>query len=199
MRGLSSGAQGYATSAASGSTVVKLTQVTGIFMQGEQIIFNEDPEISRSIETVRTYVIQDIKSVYQDASVLTGYSSDFVADTVLQRKTPTGFSITDKIDINASGIATCPGGNFTGIKTDTIVRYQLPNETVERFNRVTEVLSDGSISLAAVTSITGICNGALPTAQNTTTTFAFGVTNIKVEDSKGLFAKIGNTNISDVD
>ena len=38
-------------------------------------------------------------------------------------------------------------GNFTGIKTDTIVRYQLPNETTERFNRVTEVLSDGSISL----------------------------------------------------
>ena len=35
----------------------------------------------------------------------------------------------------------------------------------ERFNRVTEVLSDGSISLAAVASITGICNGALPTAQ----------------------------------
>ena len=199
VRGLSSGAQGYTTASGGGSDIVKITQVTGTFMQGEQIIFNEDPEISRSIKTVRTFGIQDIKSVYQDASSLTGYAADFVADTVLQRKTPTGFSITDKIDINASGIATCPGGNFTGIKTDTIVRYQLPNETVERFNRVTEVLSDGSISLAAVASITGICNGALPTAQNTTTTFAFGVTNIKVEDNKGLFAKIGNTNISDVD
>ena len=199
VRGLSSGAQGYTTAAGGGSDIIKITQVTGTFMQGEQIIFNEDPEISRSIKTVRTFGIQDIKSVYQDASALTGYPVDFVADTVLQRKTPTGFSITDKIDINASGIATCPGGNFTGIKTDTIVRYQLPNETVERFNRVTEVLSDGSISLAAVSSITGICNGALPTAQNTTTTFAFGVTNIKVEDTKGLFAKIGNSNISDVD
>ena len=90
---------------------------------------------------------------------MTGYASDFVADTVLQRKIASGFSITDKIDINASGIATCPGGNFTGIKTDTIVRYQLPNETVERFNRVTEVLSDGSISLAAVASVTGAATG----------------------------------------
>ena len=32
--------------------LLKITQVTGTFMQGEQIIFNEDPEISRSIKTV---------------------------------------------------------------------------------------------------------------------------------------------------
>ena len=74
------------------------------------------------------------------------YASDFVADTVLQSKVPTGFSITDKINIGVSGIATCAGKSFTGIKTDTIIRYQLPNESTERFNRVTEVLSDGSIS-----------------------------------------------------
>ena len=38
----------------------------------------------------------------------------------------------------------------------------------------------------------------MPTAQNTTTTFAFGVTNIKVEDTKGLFAKMV-TKYTDVD
>ena len=198
VRGLSSGAHGYTTASGSNSDVIKITQVTGTFMQGEQIIINEDPEVSRSIKTVRTFGIQDVKSVYQQTSALTGHTVDFVADTVLQRKVPTGFSITDKININAAGIATCAGGNFTGIKTDTIVRYQLPNEETERFNRVTEVLSDGSISLAAVASISGICNGALPGTTNTTTTFAFGVPNIKVEDNKGLFAKIGDTNISDV-
>ena len=100
---------------------------------------------------------------------MTGYSSDFVADTVLQRTTPTGFSITDKIDINASGIATCPGGNFTGIKTDTIVRYQLPNETVERFNRVTEVLYISKESpiihcLKEVLKLHEFCHGRLQTS-----------------------------------
>ena len=199
VRGLSSGAHGYTTSSGSNSNVIKVTDVTGTFMAGEQIIINEDPEVSRSIETVRTFGIQDIKSVFQQTSVLTGHTVDFVADTVLQRKIPTGFNITDKININASGIATCAGGVFTGIKTDTIVRYQLPDEETERFNRVTEVLSDGSISLAAVASITGICNGALPGTSNTTTTFAFGVPNIKTQDNKGLFAKLGNANVSDVD
>ena len=121
VRGLSSGATGYATAAGGASAVIKLTQVTGVFVAGEQIIINEDSEIPRSIRTVRTFGIQDIKSVYQDASAASGYSSDFVADTVLQRKVPTGFSIVDKLNIGVTGIATCPGRSFTGIKTDTII------------------------------------------------------------------------------
>ena len=86
VRGLSSGATGYAIAEGGASAVVKLTQVTGVFVAGEQIIINEDPEIPRSIRTVRTFGIQDIKSVYQDASAVSGYASDFVADTVLQSK-----------------------------------------------------------------------------------------------------------------
>ena len=66
-----------------------------------------------------------------------------------------------------------------------MVRYQLPNESVERFNRVTQVLPDGSIQLSTCPNVTGVCNGALPTAQNTTTTFAFGVPHIKLNDSNG--------------
>ena len=131
VRGLSSGATGYATAAGGASAVVKLTQVTGVFVQGEQIIINEDPELSRSIQTVRTFGIQDVKSVYQDASSISGYASDFVADTVLQRRVPTGFSIVDKLNIGVTGVATCAGRSFTGIKTDTIIRYQLPDEATE--------------------------------------------------------------------
>ena len=199
VRGLSSGATGYATAAGGGSTVVKLTQVTGVFVQGEQIIINEDPEISRSIQTVRTFGIQDVKSVYQDASSVSGYASDFVADTVLQSRIPTGFSIVDKLNIGVTGVATCAGRSFTGIKTDTIIRYQLPDEATERFNRVTSVSTDGlSITVGSVASIAGVCNGAVPTTL-TTTTFAFGVPNINLNENKGLYAELGNKNVSDID
>ena len=54
-------------------------------------------------------------------------------------KVPTGFSIVDKLNIGATGVATCAGRSFTGIKTDTVIRYQLPDESTERFNRVTSV------------------------------------------------------------
>ena len=60
VRGLSSGATGFAIASGSASAVVKLTQVTGVFVAGEQIIINEDPEIPRSIRTVRTFGRQDI-------------------------------------------------------------------------------------------------------------------------------------------
>ena len=198
IRGLSSGATGYAIAEGGASAVIKLTQVTGVFVAGEQIIINEDPEIPRSIRTVRTFGIQDIKSVYQDASAVSGYASDFVADTVLQRKVPTGFSIVDKLNIGATGVATCAGRSFTGIKTDTVVRYQLPDESVERFNRVTSVSTDGlSITLGAVNNVTGVCNGAVPSTL-TTTTFAFGVPNINLNENKGLYAELGNRNVSDI-
>jgi len=199
VRGLSSGATGYATAAGGASAVIKLTQVTGVFVAGEQIIINEDSEIPRSIRTVRTFGIQDIKSVYQDASSVSGYVSDFVADTVLQRKVPTGFSIVDKLNIGVTGVATCAGRSFTGIKTDTIIRYQLPDEATERFNRVTSVATDGlSLTLGAVNNVTGVCNGTVPTTL-TTTTFAFGVPNISLNENKGLYAELGNKNVSDID
>ena len=200
VRGVSSGATGYAIAAGGGSAIVKLTQVTGTFVAGEQIIINEDTEISRSIKTVRTFGIQDIKSVYQDTSSVSGYAADFVADTVLQSRVPTGFSITDNLNINAAGIATCAGRSFTGIKTDTIVRYQLTGETTERFNRVISVDTTGLfIELAAVTSITGVCNGALPSGASVSPTFSFGVTNINLNENKGLYAELGNRNVSDID
>ena len=124
---------------------------------------------------------------------MSGYAADFVADTVLQRKIPTGFSITDTLNINAAGIATCAGKSFAGIKTDTIVRYQLPDEATERFNRIGIVDSTGlSITLEPIASVTGICNGALPTGATKSTTFSFGVTNINLNDNKGLDAELGN-------
>ena len=118
-------------------------------------------------------------------------------------KVPTGFSITDNLNIglNAAGvgIATCAGRSFTGIKTDTIIKYQLPNEVTERFNRVTSVASDGlSLTLAAVNNVTGVCNGALPTS-SVAPTFKFGVPNINLNENKGLYAELGNKNVSDID
>ena len=106
---------------------------------------------------------------------------------MLQSRVPTGFSITDNLSINSAGIATCAGRSFTGIKTDTIVRYQLTGETTERFNRVIDVDTTGLfIELAAVNNVTGVCNGSLPTGESVSPTFSLGVPNINLNEKKGL-------------
>ena len=54
------------------------------------------------------------------------------------------------------------------------------------------------ITLEPITSVTGICNGALPTGATKSTTFSFGVPNINLNENKGLYAELGNRNISDI-
>ena len=200
IRGVSSGATGYVAITTSGANSIHLSDVTGQFIVGEQIIVNEDTTLVRSIESVKVYGIQDVKSVYQGTSALSGYASDFVADTVLKRVIPPNFSNSDIIQINNAGIATVAGRNFAGVSTDTIVVYNLPDESTQRFNRIVSIDPTGTFAtLGTVNNVTGICIGDLPSAgKEANTSFSFGIPNIKVQDNKGLYAELENKNISDI-
>ena len=84
VRGVSSGATGYVQSAPGGGIAITLMQTSGTFMQGEQLIINENPELSRSIKDVVVHTIDDVKSVYQDSTAITAQlKQDFIADIIL--------------------------------------------------------------------------------------------------------------------
>ena len=68
VRGVSSGATGFVIVIPNGSTTMHLSEVTGQFMAGEQLLINEDTSFIRSVKSIKTFGIQDVKSVYQDAS-----------------------------------------------------------------------------------------------------------------------------------
>jgi len=202
VRGASSGASGYVVDAAAGNTVIKLSQTSGTFIQGESIVINESPVVRRTIRSIKSYSVDDIKSIYQDStSVNTGLKTDFVADTVLYSFTPNTFSITDKLSINSAGIATCPGRVFTGIRSDAIIRYQRIGFTTETFNRVVSVSSDGkTMQLASVPTVANVCDGSLPTGITTTeVTFNIGSPDIKNSDKASLYTPLNARNISSVD
>ena len=195
IRGVSSGATGYVVTAASG-TEITLTQTSGTFIDGEQLLFNESTEVSRSVKSSKVYGIQDVKSVWQDASSFSGLSVDFVADTVLQRYLPKNFGVADKIRVTSGGTVTSPGKFFTGIKTDTIIRYQIAGLSTETFNRVSAVASDGSsMTVVASTNVDGVSSGTLPLS-NQDVTFSIG--NPIVNESGGLYAKIGSSDVASV-
>ena len=199
IRGLSSGASGYVVDAASGSTI-KLTQTSGTFIAGEQLLINETTEVSRSVSSIKTFGIKDVKSLYQNSnSIDTNLKVDFVADTVLKKRLPNNFSKTDTIRIEGSGstrTVTSAGKFFTGITTDTIIRYQVSGLSTETFNRVSAVGASGTtLTVVAVNNVVEVCDGTLPSATQTVT---FSIGSPSVFDTGGLYAKIDADNVSSV-
>ena len=201
VRGLSSGATGY-LAAKPNTAAFSLSQTSGTFLDGEQVIINEDQQLKVGIRSIVTHTIEDVKSVYQDSTTLnTSLQSDFFADTVLYERTPPNFSITDKLTVLGGNTGTVPGrffGGITGIKTESIIKYQTSGQNDPNYNRVTQVSSSGtSITLAAVgAAITGICTSTVNNGDSVFSLMEPKVVNII---SSGLYTNLPKINIASVD
>ena len=193
IKGKSSGATGYVSSF--NGAVVVLSQTSGTFSVNEQILINGTDSLSRTISSFKVYTIEDIKSIHQPTSI-SGFSTAFTADSLLIRNTRP-----EVITISAAsgGISTATVSSpysFTGIKTDNIIRYQRAGLSTETYNRVASISSSGlSITLAGITTVNGVCDGALPTAQYSGS-YSLGDAKI-LNDSKGfLYAQLPDSNIA---
>jgi hypothetical protein len=198
LRGANSGASGHVQSI-SGKTVY-LIQTSGKFSVGESLYINESLVDSRSIVSIQDYSVDDIKSVWQDCTTITSndLKTDFVADTILTKQISSRFNITDQITISPTGSVTCPGRNFLGIRSDSIIQYQISGQSLETFNRVDSVSSDGlAMSLGQCPSVTNVCSGSFP-GITTSVTFKLGVPNIKDDVSSSLYSPLFDKNISTV-
>ncbi len=204
VEGLGSGASGY-IAVANGNDILTISQTSGSFQIGEQLRFNGIDENSRTVTQIRSYNTQDIKSVYQGVTAdntngSTGLTTAFIADSVLTRITPQGFSPTDTIQINHTGVGTVTGRNWVGIKSDTIISYNVEGNTHPTYNRVGVVNSGGvSVGLGTVSAVVGLVNGTVPSAGNTFAgTFDIAVPHIQNEDRKQLYSPLSSKNVSTV-
>ena len=195
IKGRSSGASGYAVSAGAGSSVVTLSQTSGRFSVGEAILINGTDLYPRIISSIKSYGSEDVKSVYQSA----GFSTVFLADTQLDRISRPGL-IT--ISAESGGISTATisaPATFSGIRSDTIIRYQRTGLSTEVYNRVVSVSpSLTSLTLSGISTVNGICDGSLP-AVEFSGLYSLGVSEIKNEQSGFLYAELPNQNVSSVD
>lgn len=195
IQGLSSGASGYVIETPT-SNILKLIQTSGSFIQGEQISINGSKVLLRSIELVKAYSTQDIKSVFQD-TVSLGLSSQFIADLVLEKNILPRFGVYDSVTITPSGTVTSAGANFSGINENSIIRYQIQENSLETFNRVVSISADRlEMQLAAVPSVSGVCTGSLPSS-TVNTQISIGLPRIISSDEK-LYFNLPTKNISSV-
>jgi len=206
VKGLSSGASGYVAENPNGGNIIQLYQTSGSFIKNEQIIFNNNKNLIRSVEKIKIYNPKDIKSIYQKASdvSLSGLSTDFSADVFLQKNTAQGFSPSDTITIQAavSGVSTVTsaGRIFSGIKTDSIIRYQITGFSTETYNKVISISEDGlSMNVVGVTTVPNVCVGSLPSGSSVSSLFSLGESTVKNKDKSNLYINLPNKNVSSVD
>jgi Domain of unknown function (DUF4815) len=201
VRGLSSGATGYLASKPC-NNAFSLSQTSGTFLVGEQVIINENPELKIGIQAFNAYTTEDIKSVYQDSTSLnSSLQTDFFADTVLYERTPPNFSITDKLTISSGTTGRVAGRFFsgtTGIKTEAIIKYQFSGQSDPNYNRITAIDPAGTnITLAsagvAITSVARV------SVDNGDSVFSLMEPKILNLASSGLYTNLPKLNISSVD
>ncbi len=205
VRGLSSGATGYLHS--SSSNEYFLSQTAGNFLVGEQVIINEEVKFQTGIKEIEVYSVEDIHSVFQDVSSLSGRAGtpNFVADTVLYPKELPQFSKTDQLTLSGSGTtktATIAGRFFagvTGIKEGRYIKYQNGNAQPV-YSYVSDIASSGlsidlTVAPAAVPGVNHATHGA------NTGQFTFNIMCAKINSniSPGLYAPLPVNNIASVD
>lgn len=195
VRGKSSGSTGFVVSGGTGTSIT-LRQTTGQFIVNEEIIIDDNILNSRTITSVITYGLEEIKSLYQANSA--GYPVGFSADSVLNKTLFSGFTLGDTVNITSGGIISSPGKIFTNVKVDSIVRYQNSGLTTETYNRVSSVDSSGlSITVSSIDDVSGVCVGSLPTSDITVPIF-LGNSTISSPEKSSLFAILPSNNISSV-
>ena len=201
-RGLSSGATGY-LSASTGNSY-SLTQTSGKFLIGEQVIINENEEYKTSITAASFFDTSDIKAVFQDSDALnTSLHTNFIADTVLYEQELADFGAKDQLVVSGGNTGRIAGRNFTpkegGIKVNSIIKYQTGNAD-PTFNRVSAIRADGTaITLAATPVAVAGVNRRTVVNNASGYTFSLMVPKIRQYGNNGLYSTLPVEKISSVD
>ena len=198
IEGKNSGAVGYAFTSANNSNQLVLYQTNGQFQNGEQLEIN-GVDVSRSITNVEDYGVDDVKQIV--GNDVTNYK--FSADPVLNLGhliAPVATQFTVSAKSGSASTITSPSANFgsAGIKTGDIIQYSVSGNNVPTFNRVTGTNAT-SITLEAVSDVTNVNSGALPSADVNVNDLFKVTLEVKNNSSAFLFSELTKNNIASVD
>ncbi len=192
VEGLSSGATGFAEEAGGAGTNHDLEQVSGTFIEGEQIRINGDNSLTRSITTVDKNGLEDVMSVHQEDTFISG--ADFSGDLVLKQVPIKELSPADRINVSGSNM-TCAGKTFGSLKVDDILISNTASAADPSFSRITAISADlKTVTLAAATAVGGVNSSSIAGGG---ASVRKGVPQIFLNDA-GLYAKLQKKNVSDV-
>ena len=193
IKGKESGAVGFLRYDVSASDTLTVYDINGKFSLGEKLIF-DGIENTRVTKTVRSYGINDVKSLYG----IVGTAYTFTADTIQSPSISLG-----EVNITAesAGVSTVtsPDIIFVGVATvGNLVAFSNPGFTTNTFAKI-ESVSESSLTIAGITTVTGICDGGLPITEINPSNFAILSTQLQSSTDNTLYTPLPKENISSVD
>ena len=195
IKGKASGATGFLKYAATNSGIITAYNIRGSFALGENFIF-DGIENNRVSTAVTAYGTNDVKSIFG----IVGAASTFNGDVVQSSNNVIGLV---NISASSGGISTVTNTDlskyFVGIATvGNLVAYSNPGLTVPTFSKV-ESVSQHSLTLSGITSVTGICDGGLPTTDINPSDFRILSSNFQDSLDKTLYTVLPKQKVSSVD
>lgn len=195
--GNSSGATGYLKNSISNSTNVVLYNVNGKFIENESFTVNNIRN-NRIGTAVTSYGIADVKSVYGSSTY-----GVFNADVIQSDSLRVGIcSITAQSSNESTVIIN--GLNFVNsFNVNDLVKYSLPAETslpvIARIKSVNSTNNSTNLVITGVTTVTGVCEGKLPSSNTTVNDFTLLKTNVSANGQTALYTPLSRQNVRAVD
>ena len=203
IKGESSGATGYLRYAVSAGTAFTAYGVQGNFFIGENLVFNGVTDNDRYVADIRNYETSDVQSVYGIVGVANTFTADIIPSPVISFGNAT---ITAGDAATGVSTVTSPLTSFVGVVTaGNLVSYTLSGNTVPTFSRVADVDAT-SLTIVGVSTVTGVCDGAVPSSTITVNDFTLIESKIQRNTGNGnqannqsLYSIFPKRNISSVD
>ena len=200
IKGKSSGATGYLRYGVTTGTGVTAYNTKGTFITGEQLIFNGD--LSGNIAAGATaYTTSDIKSIRGTVSTASTFNADVKqSDLFTFGEVNISIATTSGASLGISTVTSVnPNKFFSGIATvGNIVEYSNPGLSTVSYARV-ESVSQHALTISGVTTVTGVCDGGLPTSIINPSNFKILTSQFQSSTDNNLFTVLPKRDIAEVD
>ncbi len=189
IKGKATGATGHLRFDVNNSGIATAYDVRGRFNVGEKLIFNGVEENTRVVKDATEYGINKVRSIHAVNANGTFFSADTILEASEDIPEP-GLNVS--ITGASSGVSTVSVANFNLDKVfdvgDLVSYTNSGNPEIVTYNKVSAVAKT-NMRLEAITSVTGICAGALPTSAVQTTDFQKIETEIETSDDNTLYTE----------
>ncbi len=200
IKGKSSGATGYLRYGVSAGTAVTAYNTKGKFITGEQFIFN-GVESGNIAAATTAHSTSDIKSIRGTVSTASTFNADVKqSDLFSIGEVNISIATTSGAYLGISTItSTNPNKFFTGIATvGNIVEYSNPGKSTISYAKV-ESVSQSSLTISGVATVTGVCDGGLPTSIINPSNLKVLTSQFQSSTDNNLYTRLPKTNVSNVD